>query len=310
MWYAEAPSNIALIKYMGKNDGNLPCNTSLSFTLDNLISRVEMYEIDDDQDRFEPLEMVGFLKLDISNISINKFKKHIGFLKNKFHCKNKFLIKSGNNFPNDVGIASSASSFAALTKCAIKAFRDLGYCSEINDIQASALSRIGSGSSCRSFFSPWAIWRKEYAEKIDLPMTDLIHNLCLVDDSPKKISSSAAHAMVQTSLLFEDRNRRAEIRVEKLIKAIKSNDWEKMFKLSWADFMDMHALFETCSKPFGYMNQETIKILGIVRDIWAQNSDGPIVTVDAGPNVHLLWRQDQQDLISEFEILSCCEIIR
>ncbi len=310
MWYAEAPSNIALIKYMGKREDNLPCNTSLSFTLNNLVSRVEMCEIDDEQDKFEPLEMVGFLRLDISNISINRFKKHMSFLKSKFHCKNKFLIKSGNNFPNDVGIASSASSFAALTKCAIKAFIDLGYCSTIDDKKASALSRIGSGSSCRSFFSPWAIWRKEYAEKIDLPMNDLIHTLCLVDDSPKKISSGAAHAMVPSSLLFEDRGRRAEIRVEKMIKAIRSNDWEKMFKLTWAEFMDMHALFETCSKPFGYMNQETVRILGIVRNIWERNSDGPIVTVDAGPNVHLLWRSDQHDLMAEFEIVSGCEIIR
>ena len=34
-WFAKAPSNIALIKYMGKKDAelNLPMNSSLSYTL-------------------------------------------------------------------------------------------------------------------------------------------------------------------------------------------------------------------------------------------------------------------------------------
>ena len=61
MWFAEAPSNIALIKYMGKDTGNIPSNSSLSFTLDKLISRVEISEIDGNEDKFQTLDMVGFL---------------------------------------------------------------------------------------------------------------------------------------------------------------------------------------------------------------------------------------------------------
>lgn len=309
MWFAEAPSNIALVKYMGKKGNNIPCNTSLSFTLDKLMSRVEMYEIDDEEDKFEPLEMVGFLRLDISRIAIERFKNHLKFLKNFFECNKNFLIKSGNNFPNDVGIASSASSFAALTKCVVNSMIDLKKIPPLSTQEMSKLSRIGSGSSCRSFFSPWAIWENEYAEQIDLPYNDLIHKLCLIDTSRKKISSGDAHIAVSSSLLFSDRPRRANLRVKQLIEASLSKDWEKMFEIVWADFYDMHAMFETCDKPFGYITPETLRILSLTRNVWEEYKDGPIVTVDAGPNVHLLWRRGQEDLISEFESFCDCEVV-
>ena len=56
----------------------------------------------------------------------------------------------------------------------------------------------------------------------------------------------------------------------------------------------MHALFETSSPSFGYFEPQTLTLLNMAREYWLQNSDGPLVTMDAGPNVHLLWREDQQ----------------
>jgi len=46
-WFAQAPANIALIKYMGKKDPqkNLPGNPSLSYSLDNLLSNVMLEDI-------------------------------------------------------------------------------------------------------------------------------------------------------------------------------------------------------------------------------------------------------------------------
>ena len=43
-WVASAPSNIALIKYMGKTDeqDNRPTNRSLSYTLNHLRTTVEL----------------------------------------------------------------------------------------------------------------------------------------------------------------------------------------------------------------------------------------------------------------------------
>ena len=50
-----APSNIALIKYMGKTDStrNLPENPSLSMTLDRLCTYLEVEILEDGADRFQ-----------------------------------------------------------------------------------------------------------------------------------------------------------------------------------------------------------------------------------------------------------------
>ena len=39
----EAPSNIALVKYWGKKDGQIPINPSLSMTLSNSNTRTEIH---------------------------------------------------------------------------------------------------------------------------------------------------------------------------------------------------------------------------------------------------------------------------
>ena len=60
-WLAHAPANIALIKYMGKKDesSNNPDNSSLSYTLNNLLSTVKLEKIDSAHDVWEPLVVPG-----------------------------------------------------------------------------------------------------------------------------------------------------------------------------------------------------------------------------------------------------------
>jgi diphosphomevalonate decarboxylase len=213
-----------------------------------------------------------------------------------------------NDFPADCGLASSASSFAALTLCAYRALKELTSLNpeDYNDShlmeeapQMSELSRQGSGSSCRSFFGPWAIWDEEGARKADLPYGDLIHVAVIADQQRKEVSSSAAHLQVTTSALFAGRPERADQRLRDLIGSLQENDWPQCFEICWAEFWDMHALFETSRPSFGYMNAQSLRVLESVRQLW-KKGDGPLCTMDAGPNVHLLFRQDQKALAAEY----------
>ena len=63
----------------------------------------------------------------------------------------------------------------------------------------------------------------------------------------------------------------------------------------------MHALFTTCNDPFNYMTTASNKLLRELQDLWQRENDGPIVTMDAGPNVHLLYRPDQADMARQFK---------
>jgi diphosphomevalonate decarboxylase len=282
-----APSNIALIKYMGKVSAqNTPTNASLSWTLEGLRSFVELQVCDEPNDQWSALS--GFEELKMSAQGQAKFLKHVERCRQFLGGKEKFSIKSANNFPSDAGIASSASSFAALTK-AVFSF----YSREADVKSMSELSRQGSGSSCRSFFSPWSLWQGTQATAIDLKLPKLLHQVIVVDSGLKSVSSSEAHTRVLSSALFLGRPERADQRLKILIESLSSGDWQKSFDLVWAEFWDMHALFETSQPAFGYLRPETLSVLAKVRELWQTHKDGPLATLDAGPNIHLLWRPDQ-----------------
>lgn len=292
-----APSNIALIKYMGKIEGtgNKPTNASLSYTLENLRTFVRLTEIAGAEDQWKPLVRADLQPIELSAKGQERFLKHLQNLKRKWGVSQSFLVESANNFPSDCGLASSASSFAALTMAAAEMFQKIHPQPWGHDPKMlSELSRQGSGSSCRSFFSPWALWQQEYAQPMSLPWTHLHHLVVIVEDSKKEVSSSEAHKLVTTSPRFEGRVERAEIRLRDLSQALQFNDWHLARQIVWDEFIDMHRLFETSQPPFSYMTDGSKKVLDDCQKFWNKWQDGPLVTMDAGANVHMLFRNDQK----------------
>ncbi|WP_374028833.1 diphosphomevalonate decarboxylase [Bdellovibrio bacteriovorus] len=292
-----APSNIALIKYMGKieGSGNKPTNGSLSYTLENLRTFVRLTEIEGTQDQWKPLLQEGLEKIDLSEKGQQRFLKHLATLKMKWGVQKSFLVESANNFPSDCGLASSASSFAALTLAAAEMFQRINPQPWGEDKKTlSELSRQGSGSSCRSLFTPWALWQHEYAEPMALPWEHLHHIVVVVEDSKKEVSSSDAHKLVTTSPRFHGRPDRAELRLKDLVHALRFNDWHMARQIVWDEFIDMHRLFETSHPAFSYMTENSKKVLADCQSFWQKWQDGPLVTMDAGANVHMLFRHDQK----------------
>ena len=132
-----------------------------------------------------------------------------------------------------------------------------------------------------------------------MPYKNLLHQVIIVEKQTKAISSSEAHQRVGSSLLFAGRPARAETRLAQLLTSLKTQDWQRSFELVWQEFWDMHALFETATPPFGYLTDDTLTVLSCVKNLWLQHADGPLVTIDAGPNVHLLFRPEQINLMKQ-----------
>jgi len=283
--WATAPANIAIIKYMGKVGLNEAVNSSISYTLDKFIVKVSLRPAPDWS--WHPLNA----DLQLSNLQQDRFFNHAKFLAKHFNIDQSFAIGSGGNFPVNCGIASSAASFAALTAV-------FGYLAtknrEVSMAEITSLSRVGSGSSCRSFYKGWVLWGSQ-VETCDSCFDDCISQVVLVDSSCKSVSSSAAHKRVSTSLLFANRANRANSRLAEVIKAL-NESWYNLYKLAWQDFWDMHALFHTADPAFSFITADTMFILQTIQQYWQEHKDGPLITLDAGANVHLLYRQDQQDL--------------
>ena len=302
-WFAKAPSNIALIKYMGKKDAtnNTPMNPSLSYTLNDLLSSVTLETHSGPKDIWEPLSLPGALDFNLSASGQARFLNHLNYLKSQFNYSGTFIVRSCNNFPHGSGLASSASSFAALTQCALIALSELTQ-SPLPSIETQAhLSRVGSGSSCRSFFSPWALWGDNTVKGIDLPYKELIHQVIIISHDEKKVSSSEAHRRIATSPLFATRAHQAEAHLKALFHAFDAHDWTSAYQICCKEFQDMHELFTTCKEPFSYINAQSKAALDTLHAHWQQAGDGPLITMDAGPNIHLLYRPDQAEMASKLK---------
>lgn len=300
---ARAPSNIALIKYMGKTSPteNKPSNASLSWSLNHLESEVVILPSDRDEDYWSPLQGQKMRAPDLSENGQKRFLNHFYKLKNHWGVVGSFEVKSANNFPADCGIASSASSFAALTKATYYLAQ-----SQINSLDEtvtslSKLSRQGSGSSCRSLFSAWSIWEQDGARAMEFPYKDLAHTLVLVESSQKKVSSSEAHLRVTSSPNFLHRVERAQSRLSELQKCLESQDWASCFRIVKDESDDMHNLFETSEPSFSYRTSKSHLVAQLVEKFWVEQNDGPLFTMDAGANVHLLWRPDQLLLAKDLQ---------
>lgn len=298
-WFAQAPANIALIKYMGKKDGekNIPDNPSLSYTLNNLLSDVMLEVHNGPVDVWESLSPTFTL----STAAQERFLRHLANLKAYFNYEGTFTVRSNNNFPHSSGLASSASSFAALTRCAVFALSELTETPAPSIEEQANLSRQGSGSSCRSFFSPWALWDEQTVMPIELPYMELIHEVIVISQAEKKVSSSSAHQRIPTSPHYAERPLRAKQNLEQLLEAFANRNWAMAYQICWREFQDMHQLFSTCNEPFSYIIDESKAALTALQRFWEINGDGPLVTMDAGPNIHLLYRMDQADLARQFK---------
>ena len=270
---------------MGKLDyeKNIPAHISLSYTLTSLLTCVQIEP--STKDHWQPVDKPGFQPLKLSSAGQKRFFNHFEFLKEIFHIKGFFKISSANNFPSDCGLASSASSFAALTSCAAQMSS-----SPADTLQLARLSQRGSGSSCRSFFTPWAVWEGNTMRALNLPLLD--HEVVLMETAQKKVSSSEAHRRALTSPFFEKRKHRATERTEALVKALNEDRWRKAYEICWEEFQDMHRLFETSERPFSYKTPQVDQFLEKVQAQWELQGEGPLVTMDAGSNIHFLWKKD------------------
>lgn len=151
----QSPSNIALVKYWGKYGEQLPMNPSISFTLKNCNTKTSLsfepktskefkFEVYLDGTReasFEPKIQQFFERIEV----------YLPFLKDF-----KFKIETSNSFPHSSGIASSASGMSALALCLMDMERQMNptISEELFNEKASFLSRLGSGSACRSIEGP------------------------------------------------------------------------------------------------------------------------------------------------------------
>jgi len=311
----ESPSNIALVKYWGKFANQMPANPSISFTLNNCKSRTSLafekksniteYSFDFYFEGEKKTAFEGKIHTFFDRIS-----PYLSFLKN-YH----FTINSENTFPHSSGIASSASAMSALSGCLMQLERQM---LSLNDIEflkkVSFLSRLGSGSACRSVSGPAMIWGKhantpESSDLFAINFNDLHKDfqnfqdtILLVDKGEKQVSSTVGHDLMTNHPFAKNRFSQAHQNLDEMKRALTLGDFDKFIHYTESEALTLHAMMMTSSPYFILMKPNT---LSIINDIWhfRQTENVPLCfTLDAGANVHLLYPEIHKNKVLEFII--------
>jgi diphosphomevalonate decarboxylase len=312
-----SPSNIAIIKYWGKHGIQLPRNPSISFTLQNAKTTTSISAHANDHGKqvslsflFEGNENPAFQS------KIEKFlgsivDPHFPFLKG-VHLD----IASSNTFPHSSGIASSASAMSAIAMCLCdleQQYIDTNVSMEDMYRKASIISRLGSGSACRSVFSTMGLWgyhpevvgsNDDYAidmsSEVHEVYRDFHDDILIISADEKSVSSTAGHGLMIGNPYADVRYQQASNRLGRLMDVLGSGDVSAFGKIAEDEALTLHALM-MCSDPsYILMREGTLTVINLVRAFRQETGVPLYFTLDAGPNVHLLYPHAYQEKAQSF----------
>ncbi len=314
-----APSNIALVKYWGKKAFQLPANASLSITLSKAFTqttvsyeskKVKGLEFEFFFEGKENLKFYEKLKIVLSNLS-----KELPFL-----LDYKLRIETINTFPHSTGIASSASSMAALALCLCSIEKEILGQEEDFFKRASYLARIGSGSAARSVYGEFVQWGELegegsdfYASKVKAfhqKFSQFRDTILIVSSEEKKLSSTMGHKLMDDFSASQERYLQANKNVLKMLQALKSGNLSVFGEIVEEEAFSLHANILSSSKgEVVLLSPNSLEIIERVRKFRKEKKIDLYFTMDAGPNIHLLYPKNQEVEINSFietDLLKFC----
>ena len=320
-----APSNIALVKYWGKKENQIPANPSISFTLNNCktITKLAFAKKEANKNFSFDLLFEGKPKEDFKP-KIQKFFERIdvycSYLKD-YH----FTIDTENTFPHSSGIASSASGMAALAMNIMNLEKELNpsITQEYFYQKASFLARLGSGSACRSVKGSIVVWGKhaeingssdlfgvEFPSNIHPNFKNYQDTILLVDKGEKQVSSTVGHDLMHNHPFAEHRFAQAQNNLSSIKAVLETGNLDEFMKIIESEALTLHALMMTSLPYFILMKPNTLEI---INKIWKFRNKTKIpicFTLDAGANIHVLYPENVRESVLQFiasELVGYCQ---
>jgi diphosphomevalonate decarboxylase len=330
-----SPSNIAIIKYWGKHGLQLPKNANISFTLDASYTRTTI-DYAPRTDNHTDLLLDFLFEGKPNEAFAGKIRQFLDSLTSVFPFLKqlKLTINSVNSFPHSAGIASSASAMSALALCLCSmekqlfgdiSLRDADFSKKETDFyqKASYIARLGSGSACRSVYPYMAIWGRtsEVKDSTDdwaIPYGEHIHPvfktykdaILIVASEEKSVSSRAGHALMEHNPFAPVRYDQARNRFIQLLSALHTGDTELFGKIAEDEALSLHALMMLSSPSYLLMQPNTVAMIQKVQAFRKDTRLPVYFTLDAGPNLHLLYPESAAAETERFikrELLPLCE---
>jgi len=299
---ARAGANIAFLKYWGWRDERLqlPLNDSISMTLSETIT---MTTVAYDPDlRTDEVYIDGERVLDHRATRVSR---HLDRIRRHYYDLHARVV-SLNSFPQGTGMGSSASGFAALTAAAIGAFGE----GMPEDRELSIRARRASGSACRSVFGGIVRWQagesdsSSHAETLFEPHWWDLRDVCLVVSAePKEVPNAQGHRLAAAHPFMPVRQRSLPGRAAAMTAAIAQRDLAAFGALLEQESLEVQAVMLSSTPPCLYLSADTVEVLRAVPR-WREDRIGVYVTLDAGPNPHLICEaRDERAVVERAEAL-------
>ncbi|NNC96122.1 MAG: diphosphomevalonate decarboxylase [Chitinophagales bacterium] len=318
----KSASNIALVKYWGKHSEQIPMNPSISITLENANTQTSIqYNKSNGSDVKVDFLFEGNRKPEFGQ----KIERFIARIAKDYPLLNEFsyIIESSNSFPHSTGIASSASSMSALAMNLYSILREHGAIASEDLSIASSMSRLGSGSACRSVYPGFAVWgnseivdgsHDEYAvevnEKIHEEFKNTHDSILIVDSAKKSVSSTEGHALMAGHSFRESRIKQSHDNLKVLMQALEGGDWHKFTEIVELEALTLHALMMSSVPSYILLHPNTLKVIELIREFRNATSTAMAFTLDAGPNIHLLYPDYNAGAVKSFindALIQYCE---
>lgn len=321
----QTPSNIALVKYWGKSNPQIPKNASISFTLNNCHTITTIDFI-----RKERSENVTF-NMFFEGEQKDEFKPKIAefFKRVQQYCPYIFdyemTISSENSFPHSSGIASSASGLSAIAMCLMSLEKELSseISTEFMNKKASFLARLGSGSASRSIEGPLVVWGNHpeiegssdlFGVQFPYQVHSVFENyqdvILLVDKGEKQVSSTLGHNLMINHPFAANRFLQANENLAKMSTILQEGNIKEFISLVESEALTLHAMMLTSNPYFILMKPNTLEIINKIWEYRQENNNNICFTLDAGSNVHILFPENEKEAIHQFikeELSLYCE---
>ncbi|HEY8367389.1 MAG TPA: diphosphomevalonate decarboxylase [Bacteroidia bacterium] len=309
-----SPSNIALVKYWGKYDNQIPANPSISITLSECHTKTEISWKKSNSGQFE----IDFYFDGQKNEAFGtKIKKFLEALPNREYIKDLHITAhSSNTFPHSAGIASSASGMSAFVLCFLEMEKQVfGMHENENEFyrEASILSRLASGSASRSVYGGLVSWGQasvipgssdlyatQYQGTLHADFKNLQDSIIICDRGEKSVSSRAGHGLMKTNPYAQRRFEHAHENMAALLESMSKGDWDKFAALVENEALTLHGMMMMSYPWFILMKPKTIELLDVIKSYREKTGIRMCFTLDAGPNIHLIYPESEKTKVLEF----------
>jgi diphosphomevalonate decarboxylase len=134
--------------------------------------------------------------------------------------------------------------------------------------------------------------------------------ILLVDKGEKQVSSTVGHDLMHNHPYANKRFEQAHENLSKIKTILENGNLDEFIKIVESEALTLHAMMMTSMPYFILMKPNTLEIINKIWKFRNENNIPVCFTLDAGANVHVLYPENDKEIILQFikdELVGYCQ---